>query len=381
MNLDVGVVTTAGGRKASMKTKHGAFTCHPNPLQETADYILATLPDPRNLIVQVQSAVGSFAPTYVNMQDVLLSLQWLSEHNKFYQDIQIDFNFRVHPHQIAPSTAIKSLLTKDPPVLFRGTVAQPKPLGNAAFPAPTAHDIYFMKPHVLNTIPIFETKNTDVLAFPWLFPDGRNGMHEKRKVFIDPVLFTRCLLSLRNRSFARDPSWIIYNVGYVENKQARQCGGLAVRKSSKTLTAGEIIKMQFSKKFSDMVCFSSMFFPLRGYAAYWMQIRIRLRSVCKAIGSPHLFFTLSPDLDRWTKLHESYSFVTGRTINASNIRQAIDEDCVPFQKFFHARLKLLMTFLKETQPFGPLINSFYRVEYQALGYSHAHGFLWLKGKI
>ena len=192
--------------------------------------------------------------------------------------------------------------------------------------------------------------------------------------------YTRALLLNANRMFARDPGWVIYNVGIVENKQVRQCSTVAARKNSKELKAEEIIRMMHSKNFGDLICFSRMFAPLRGYQPYWTSVRLQLKSFCKALGPPHVFFTLNPDVERWNELHMIYSAITKATVNSKNIRREIDFDCVPFVRFFHTKLKRMLDFLREAKPFGELVNIFYRIEYQSIGYNHAHGFIWLQSK-
>lgn len=358
--LGITTVETVGGKKQPMRVKYGPVTCHPVPVKPTAEYIMD-----QNLYtatVEVRSPLGNFEPCTIDLNDVRHALELLCEINPFYKDIITVFKNSLQDEPAAE----KSLLT-------RASHAE----NQVAISKETGLEVLYMREHAWDTLN-FDTKDLDVQAFPWLFQDGKNGVNEVRETPLTRIQFIRRLLTMKNRKFARDFLWIIFNVGFEENKQITQICGLAVRKATKHLTTADWKRMQDSSKFSDMVCFSSTFLPLRGYLPYWQNVRNRVISNCKAIGPAQIFLTLNPDVTRWIDLHEIYQKVTGKKIDETNIREAIDEDCVPFSIYFHSKLKLTMKFIKKEQLFGPMMNSFYRVEYQKIGYQHAHCLFWLE---
>ncbi|XP_057720896.1 uncharacterized protein LOC130935256 [Arachis stenosperma] len=92
-------------------------------------------------------------------------------------------------------------------------------------------------------------------------------------------------------------------------------------------------------------------------------------AICKHFGYPDLFLTITcnpnwPEFQRFTE--------RGRI----PIADRPDISC----RVFHAKLKCLLSDLKESVFFGPLNAGMYTIEFQKRGLPHAHMLLWLNGE-
>ncbi|XP_015959922.1 uncharacterized protein LOC107483819 [Arachis duranensis] len=92
-------------------------------------------------------------------------------------------------------------------------------------------------------------------------------------------------------------------------------------------------------------------------------------AICKHFGYPDLFRTITcnpnwPEFQRFTERERIF------------IADRPDISCC----VFHAKLKCLLSDLKEGVFFGPLSAGMYTIEFQKRGLPHAHMLLWLNGK-
>lgn len=125
-------------------------------------------------------------------------------------------------------------------------------------------------------------------------------------------------------------------------------------------------------------CMSTLFSSLRGHGPYWQNVKLELKAHTAILGCPTWFLTLNPDLEFWTELHDFYSVVMKKQIDAGNIREVIAQDPALFSRHFHRRLKHFVNgflYAKE-EPIGKIIHHFIRIEYQHRGTQHAHCLLW-----
>ncbi|KAL4275124.1 hypothetical protein AHAS_Ahas20G0075800 [Arachis hypogaea] len=78
----------------------------------------------------------------------------------------------------------------------------------------------------------------------------------------------------------------------------------------------------------------------------------------------------------WTRVILPSSFTGGRQREQISIADRLDISC----RVFHAKLKCLLSDLKEGVFFGPLSAGMYTIEFQKRGLLHTHMLLWLNGE-
>ncbi|XP_072054825.1 uncharacterized protein [Arachis hypogaea] len=92
-------------------------------------------------------------------------------------------------------------------------------------------------------------------------------------------------------------------------------------------------------------------------------------AICKHFGYPDLFMTMTCN-PNWSEF-QRYTSIDGIPI--------VDHPDISC-RVFHAKLKCLLTDLKDGVFFGPLNAGMYTIEFQKRGLPHAHIVLWLDGR-
>ena len=84
----------------------------------------------------------------------------------------------------------------------------------------------------------------------------------------------------------------------------------------------------------------------------------------------------------WTDLHDEYSKILDVEVNADNIRSVIEEDPVPFSRYWKKRVDAIRerVILAQDGPLGNVEHYYMRTEYQHRGLQHVHCLFWIKEK-
>uniref|UniRef100_A0AC34GQH6 ATP-dependent DNA helicase n=1 Tax=Panagrolaimus sp. ES5 TaxID=591445 RepID=A0AC34GQH6_9BILA len=380
-------VTDHRGVGTGMRGKKGTATFHNVPLDATTGIVAKTLPDASSSKIVIVAENQTFQPTLIDLENVVECLLYLKDTNEFYKDITIDRQFQfannalqVNPnYNISASDKDESLLTPGDTYVTGTTMRQFGPVVRKESVALTNYQKYVMRQHKYDPLK-YDHKDLDSKSVPWLLPTGRFGWDFKREGDISFTLYNRARMRNENRQFATDPLYLLCVAGIIEQQQLQSSISIALRQSKAKFTCGEVLALIKSNKFEDHVLFSSMLSDLRGYAPYWANVKKLLRAHVQVFGSPTWWTTFNPDLKRWVKLHETYSLLTGKDVNETNIYEYVAKDPLIFQRFFHRRLRALWKFIhSDAKPIGEVIHSFKRIEYQLGGLDHAHCFFWIKG--
>lgn len=208
-------------------------------------------------------------------------------------------------------------------------------------------------------------------AFPWLFPYGRNGISTDRP----------CALSIlkyfQTRLYNVDPRWrtdIPYIMSALNQhewtvltslvstymrtqKPIGSCNGCFTPITAADLNNARTdpVLMQNSYMFTKQI---------RGTAAYWKSVLLRLLAMVKTLGPPTFFVTLSCN-DNSPQLQ---ALLENGAIKNDPLMAAL-----AFQK---RSSSLLKNVLKKRKPLGCVLEYFSRVEFQARGSPHMHIFIW-----
>ena len=229
---------------------------------------------------------------------------------------------------------------------------------------------------------------TESLAFPYHFPDGCNTYSTCRpkKMTLKQYLNARLLNGDDNR-FASDPEYIFWAQYATELQQVFSSVSIASRKSSKhsNMTMDNILddgKLKFMLKMDE--CYRSLT-NIRGSPPYWEKVTKDLFAMLRQLGMPTFFITLSANDRDWIEFMESICKKQGKEVpenlDYNSFYKLINSDIVTATRMFDKRLKdFITTFIRgPLQPLGKVIDWFGRIEFQARGWPHWHGMLWIEG--
>jgi hypothetical protein len=244
-------------------------------------------------------------------------------------------------------------------------------------------------------INILMDEKFEEMAFPHLLPYGKFGWKHNRKVPLTAKKYFQKRLLDASGQFAQDIEYLFVAQTITETKQIMDSMNIAVRKcyrgseTDSTVNAG-LIRDETSLQryiFKDQAY--RFLQPVRGSPPYWQKIQYKLFSAIKQFGIFTWFFTLSAADLKWYDTIQEIKAQSGVTITMEQIDALSWEDkCrilrsnpVTAARHFQYRLDnfLKHVILSKSEPVGPVLHYFYRIEFQQRGSPHAHGVLWIKG--
>lgn len=259
------------------------------------------------------------------------------------------------------------------------------------------------------------TKNLFLMAFPDLFPFGRGGFEETRKIKISFLLWVRYLLRHSRFQFIQHPVFclIAFDIQNRKNLLNTQCIKCSINPrlseqigsvSDQELKAFlEFEKQKYNARRIGMTirelpnCLSGTFMRSvekilqHGWFSDNERVyyRTRLFSMSNQLGAPHLFFTLSPDAPNrllvkyYAGIISDQEYLTTITtpssyqFNAPASAQYFDDQILFFIREF-------LKFDTKTQtstgqgPFGTTKAYFGAVESQSTTNLHVHMLIWVQ---
>ena len=241
----------------------------------------------------------------------------------------------------------------------------------------------------------------DIKSWPALHPDGRYGLHQKRKVRLtDQQYFAQRILN-RDLRFSKSPGYIFAAAAYIEQKHLSSKANISFMRGRKTCTNG-VNEYELDDAFT-------VFEGIKNTPKYWQKVKHDMIAKLENIGPFHIFFTLSCGD---TRCKENFSFFlvtngyaieysvddngmmetrvkngdgTSKTLEeflAEDIDESLHEmirtNVISATRNFHHRVvkfrnKIL---LGRNNPMN-IRHISYRVEFQGRGAAHIHGTLWL----
>lgn len=220
-------------------------------------------------------------------------------------------------------------------------------------------------------------------AFPWLFPDGKNGISETRPSELSVINY------YHSRLYNRDPRWrcdlpyLMSGVNQVEWEQLLSAVSIYCRtyKPSKNPPSNvnsrhtnyePISAQDLNNLNSESLSLDTSYMftkKIRGTAAYWKDVLFNLLAMIKTLGPPDFFLTLSCN-DNWPELHSMLATDSKNSTVPTNPFMAT----LAFERRWHAFLKNVLK--GKNGPLQKITDYFVRVEFQARGSPHLHIFLW-----
>ena len=240
-------------------------------------------------------------------------------------------------------------------------------------------------------VSVFKDKYSEELAYPNIYCGQNRPDNKFRKV---PVYYSEiCKSELRHqdRRVAQDPDNLFFKTKKLQMKMMLDKVQIAMRKckcKDLSLTA---------KSLKDPVMLNDIVFKdigykflntVRGSPPYFQTVAKDLFAMIRQLGPATFFTSFSAAETRWKHLLK----ILGKTVDGmdyddeklENLTWAekcrlIQSDPATCARHFDRQVQLLFKFLKDdVEPLGPLVDYFYRVEFQQRGSPHIHCLLWIK---
>ena len=240
-------------------------------------------------------------------------------------------------------------------------------------------------------VSVFKDKYSEELAYPNIYCGQNRPDNKLRKV---PVYYSEiCKSELRHedRRVAQDPDNLFFKTKKLQMKMMLDKVQIAMRKckcKDLSLTAGslkdpvmlnDIVFKDIGYKFLNTV---------RGSPPYFQAVAKDLFAMIRQLGPATFFTSFSAAETRWKHLLKILGkIVDGVDFSDENVEnltwaekcRLIQSDPVTCARHFDRQVQLLFKFLKDdVEPLGPLVDYFYRVEFQQRGSPHIHCLLWIK---
>ncbi|XP_070517886.1 uncharacterized protein [Cardiocondyla obscurior] len=175
-------------------------------------------------------------------------------------------------------------------------------------------------------------KSLDLLCFPDLFPFGKNGQHENRKI----RLLDHEYIKLRD---------------YLKAVQ------------------NELLEANINAIFST----------LRNTEQFWRKPKNDLNCMIHHYGPATWFLTLSPSEWLWEDLEEYIREINNWKNESININELIARDPVSTSRFLENKFQGIIDFIcANSNPIGKVKHYFWRREYQGKGIQHFHIIIWIE---
>lgn len=151
-------------------------------------------------------------------------------------------------------------------------------------------------------------ENHDTKAFPELFPDGKNGLHDKsRKRRISPIQNYSHKILNKNKKFSKDPDFVFVAQQYLEKHSFENQISISLQRGVLTnaLEGGKDIKSHNA---------IDVFKVIPGTPSYWKGYQNEIFARMEQLGPFQFFFTLSSAEMKWPKVAVAILHTIGKKI-------------------------------------------------------------------
>ena len=252
---------------------------------------------------------------------------------------------------------------------------------------------------------ILDEKDWDIKSWPTLHPDGKFGIHHKRKTRLtEQQYFCQRILN-EDLRFSKSPGYIFAAAAYIEKKQLMSKANISFMRGKKSIDSE-------GKSLYNLEDAFTTFDGVTNTPKYWQKVKFDMIAKLENIGPFHLFFTLSCGDSRYEENFSTFLVQNGYKIDYICDRDTNEIETWVLQKGTRNIRKPLYQFLQEdvseslhemiwtnvltaARNFHHRVESFrkeimmgannpmkikyisYRVEFQGRGAAHIHGTLWL----
>ena len=349
------------------------------------------------LIVRKEGSDCTHRDFRVRKSVVLGALLWLKHHNKYYRNVNIDYdslNELPEDGNLSGLTGIKTSrnVEEDRPLLENDEnshdaesfvpIAAQKLTELEAVKKSVADG---QKSSPWNIVPWpsradapineFVTEGYISCAFPTLFPTGVGDFLAPRECVVMVCNYFKHLMRYDDGRFARHPRFHYFALNSEMRWRALQTGRVYIKQhpSDARLSLDELRSMidcggeQFSKR---VMHYAS---SLRGTKQYWFKQRSRLITMVDMLGMPTVFFTHSAADNQWPEL--ARLICTDNPESSSSRSTAVNQNPAIADWFFYERIsKFVEAFYVDILG---ATDYWFRFEWQHRGSPHVHGLAWL----
>ena len=349
------------------------------------------------LIVRKEGSDCTHRDFRVRKSVVLGALLWLKHHNKYYRNVNIDYdslNELPEDGNLSGLTGIKTSrnVEEDRPLLendenshdaesFVPIAAQKlteleavkKSVADGQKSSP--RNIVPWPPRDDAPINEFVTEGYISCAFPTLFPTGAGDFLAPRERVVTVGNYFKHLMRYDDGRFARHPRFRYFALNSEMRWRALQTRRVYIKQhpSDARLSLDKLRSMidcggeQFSKR---VMHYAS---SLRGTKQYWFKQRSRLIAMVDMLGMPTVFFTHSAADNQWPEL--ARLICTDNPESSSSRSTAVNQNPAIADWLFYERIsKFVEAFYVDILG---ATDYWFRFEWQHRGSLHVHGLAWL----
>ncbi|MCG8079346.1 MAG: AAA family ATPase, partial [Candidatus Thiodiazotropha taylori] len=230
---------------------------------------------------------------------------------------------------------------------------------------------------------IFNSSNLEELAFPQLYPYGRNGFSDRKGTELTTHQYFSCRILNKDKRWSSNPQYLFWALHIHEQNYLQSAISVALRNRSKAndpINVNDVRNVHTIDVKTDNYMFMR---NLRGTAAYWRSELFKLIAKIRTFGPPTFFLSLSANDMHW---YDNFKFIdpamTDSDIDAMTYMQKctiIKENPVMCALHFKRRWEAFLYhfLLVKPYPLGIVIDYYARVEFQARGTPHVHLFVWV----
>ena len=255
-------------------------------------------------------------------------------------------------------------------------------------------------------VSVFTEPQLELMAFPTLYPDGKNGFGTYRNAKVSPLDYFQARVMSSDARWAQHASYLFWACNIVEayklqssisvalhlrnpgTKDSMKKGEKCEQRKEHCLTAGDL-RSSSAEDNPDVRenCYSFMR-DIQGTAAYWQAAKIQLFAMLRPLGPPTFFIMFSTDDHHWKDLMVVLAKCTGQNLTEDHVDRLTDEEkkelmasnpVVTARHFAHRFQCLVKEVIKGSgKPIGEVIDYFWRIEFQLRGSPHVHSLWWIK---
>ena len=245
----------------------------------------------------------------------------------------------------------------------------------------------------------------DIKAWPSLHPDGKFGLHHKRKVKLSDQKYFVQRIRNRDRRFEENPGYVFAAASYVEKRQLQNNANIS-------FSRGKKMKNNDGEAVYTLNDPYTVFDNIKNTPKYWQKFRYEMIAKLENLGPFQWFFTLSCADMKWEENFSSLmresnieieyevSGLDGSSRTLITFKKDGEKKKLELQDYLKSEIdeslhELIRTnVLNATRNFQHRVDAFikniifglnnpmqiknlsYKVEFQGRGAGHIHGVLW-----
>lgn len=222
-------------------------------------------------------------------------------------------------------------------------------------------------------------KTLDLQCFPGLYPYGKNGQHEDRKINLTSHEYIKSKLKSADSRFRLNQQYLFYLINDCNIRQLNQGIYHTLHVTNKHDKYTVTTYLQSLKKGDLEVNLTTLFARLRNSEQFWSKPRNNLHCMIRHYGPATWFLTVSPAEWLWEDLIQYIKDINAPDFDKLSPNAVIAADPVSVSRFIENKFKAFLDFLlSDTEPIGKISHYYWRREYQGRGIQHFHMIIWIE---